>query len=271
MNQVNIRRAVGQTVVDNTVELVSDVVVVKTKKYPNRSRTCVACHHKCAKVDIVQLNTKQGEFLLEFGEDCLKRFLGKKSKKTSRNTDGYNSRQFTVICSNDDCSNMNLKSRSRFNNVHSTRENSIHWFINPYLCCSCDRITNHKVPLLIERQADIEQNYLTTCKRYGKNINPINNDTFNVIYTNYTASNFNILNISSIMILLDNIKKYPNNAIILHKFILYYISKSRDDDSSYISLQFLPRRLIEWWINEDYNFILYNVLGVKKCLITEDD
>ena len=64
-----------------------------------------------------------------------------------------------------------------------------------------------------------------------------------------------------------------NILIMLHYFInlLYYISKSRDDDKKYISLQFLPRKLVNWWLETDYDFILRDILGVKKCLIEEDD
>ena len=271
MNEINIRRAINQTPVNNPVELVSEAVVVKTKKYPNRSRKCVACNHACAKVYIIKLSTKDGEYSHEFGEDCMKTFLGKKSKKNKRNTDGINTRQFTVICSNTNCTNMNLKSRCRFNNIHSTRHNCQDWFINPYVCDSCDRVNNPRVNILIDRQADIENNYIKICNRFGKNINPIDNSTFYVQYINYTNSNFNIKNINPIMLLLENVKKYPNNSILLHKFILYYISKSRDDEKKYISLQFLPRKLVNWWLGTDYNYILRDILGIKKCIISDDE
>ena len=61
------------------------------------------------------------------------------------------------------------------------------------------------------------------------------------------------------------------NNILLHKFIVYYIGKSRDDKNNYNTLQFLPRKLINWWIEQDWDFILTEVLGVKKCLIEDDD
>jgi hypothetical protein len=271
MNEINIRKAVRQQPVNKSVELVCGAIVVKTKKYPNRSRVCVACNHKCARVDILSLETKNGTFLLEFGEDCRKRFLGKKSKKTRNNLDGFNKQQYTVVCSNKDCSNMNLKSRCRFNSLFNTRNNSVNWFINPYVCDSCDRITNPNIPILIERQNIIEKNYMHICRRFGKNINPIDNSTFKINYINYVNSNFNINHISSIMLLLDNISKYPMNNILLHKFIVYYIGKSRDDKNNYNTLQFLPRKLINWWIEQDWDFILTEVLGIKKCLIEDDD
>ena len=270
MNQINIRKALGQSAENKSVELVGDVEFVRLKKYPNRCRTCVACNHKCAKVQIIKLTTKLGNFNVEFGEDCLKRFLGKKSKKIERETDGVIRRQYTVICSNKECKNMNLHSRCRFNNNRTTFKNSQDWFIQPYICDSCDKISNPDVSVVLDRQYDIEQHYLKIVKRFGKNLNPIDNRTFKSITISYIDSNFRKSSISSIMLLLDNIKKYPNNDILLHKFILYYINKSREDKSQYNSLQFLPKTLLTWWIRQDYDYIVNSVLGVKKCLILDD-
>ena len=236
-------------------------------KYPSRSRACHYCNHKCATVANVRLRLPSGDTtIVELGDDCYKKFMGKKHRKCSGRT---GTRGFLVKCSI--CNRLNLHNRSKYNSKPSTERNSVDWVISPYICDVCDRENEPLVGLIEKFQLKLNQHHIDICKRFGKTKNPIDGKTFNTISQQYTDSNFDKNTLKMILLLLENIENFENNKQLLIKFVLYFGCRNilKNDDSCIIDLQFLPRILMKWFLALSEVDIFTHIGGV--CFITDSD
>lgn len=248
------------------ISLVATPLLLGYDKYPSRSRSCHYCNHKCAKVANVKLRLPTGgDVVIELGEDCYNKFIGKKHRKSRGKT---GTREFLVKCSI--CNRVNLNSRSKYNNIPSTDENSKNWLISPFICDVCDRESEPLVGLTEQFQLKLKQSHIDICKRFGKVKNPIDGRTFNVISEKYADSNFNVSKLSSILALLVNVNKYENNKTLLIKFVLYFGCRNiqKNDDTIIIDLMFLPKILMEWFLGLGDVDIFTHIGGM--CLISDD-